>query len=143
MQKTLYLILLFLIITLIWFYNYSRANSSVNIYATVWEVNNAPRIDSIIPDINPTIVYLWQSLIFKVNISDIEWDNLFYTISTDDWSLDTTSWTLNWWWNITFLYQWPNYYPNVWTANEWLTKIYVTVTDSVNYIVKEINVYIF
>lgn len=117
--------------------------SSVNIYATVWETNNIPRISEIIPDYNPTIVYIWEWLIFQFSVSDKENELLYYTISTDDWIIDNTSWTINWSWNISFLYQGPSYFPQAWTPSEWLTKIYITVNDWINFIVKEINVYIF
>lgn len=139
------LILIFSIIPIIVFFSNDSiiAKWSVNIFATVWETNNIPRISDIIPDYNPTIVYLWESMIFNFQVTDIENELLFYTISTDDWVIDNVSWTINWSWNISFFYQSPNYFPQNWTPNEWLTKIYITVNDWINFVVKEINIYIF
>ncbi|MEF2175784.1 MAG: hypothetical protein V3575_04905 [Candidatus Absconditabacteria bacterium] len=119
------------------------AGSSVNIYATVGETNNIPRISEIIPDYNPTIVYIGEGLIFQFSVSDKENELLYYTISTDDGIIDNTSGTINGSGNISFLYQGPSYFPQAGTPSEGLTKIYITVNDGINFIVKEINVYIF
>jgi len=72
----------------------------VNVSANVTAGNNKPEIVSITPKFSPVV--MWQNIVqtFSIQLKDIEWDNLSYTITPEYGATSPISWTIS---NITKL----------------------------------------
>ncbi len=118
----------------------------VNVSANVSIVNNQPEIVSITPSFSPVV--MWQNVVqwFSIQLKDIEWDNITYTITPEYWANSPISWTIT---NATKLQNSEAFINFTYlSSNEvselWASKITITLNDGINPItVKEIDLYIF
>jgi len=118
----------------------------VNVSANVSVVNNQPEIISITPSFSPVVI--WQNVVqlFSIQLKDIEWDNITYTITPEYWANSPISWTIS---NSTKLQNSEAFINFTYlSSNEvselWASKITITLNDGINPItVKEIDLYIF
>lgn len=126
---------------LIFWIQYVNANK-VWIYATVWWVNQAPVIESINPSSDPKIIRVLNTQDYAITISDQEMDNISFTITADDGFVNLSSGNIssytNGLWYINFTYLAPSS-PPAWN----FSKIYVTLNDWENIVVKTLNLYIY
>lgn len=116
----------------------SKAWHDVSVYAVVWNVNKPPRIIKLSPDFNPVLVWVNEYVSVDFSVEDEESDMIYYTITSDDWITAPNSWSFNWSASLNFVYRAPQT-PPAW----WFSKIYITLNDSVNFVVKELNLYIY
>ena len=135
-----------LIILNIFCLKYSYWFNKVWVYATVWSLNQAHIVVSVSPNSDPKLLQRSKTQLYSLKISDNEKDNLSYTITSDDWYLNLDSWVINssdyalnnWFAYINFLYLAPGVPPS---GN--FTKIYITINDWTNVVVKKLNLYIY
>lgn len=106
------------------------------VYAVVWEVNQAPRIVYVNPSNDPILLARGSLQFFVFGIDDVESDTVYYSLSADNWYLNPTNWSVAWTGDINFLYLAPGNYTG-------FTKIYITLNDTVNFVIKEINIYVY
>lgn len=109
--------------------------ASVNVYAIVWNVNTPPKISYINPTSDPVLIQKWKSKSFSIWMTDLESENIYYTISADSGTVSLLNWTIAWSWSINFVY--------LAALTAWSTKIYVTLNDWINFVVKQINIYVY
>lgn len=132
------------IIWILWavllFFNFSYSAEEVNIYATVWSINKEPRFTYFNPDTSPLILPRWSTQTIAFWCTDPEWHTIYVSISSDNWIVNPTSQELEWWWDLNMLYKAPN---DLWWQSLLSDKIYIILNDSVNVVVKEIDLYIY
>lgn len=134
-----------LLITLFFMTSITSAEE-INVSANVSVTNNQPEIISITPSFSPVV--MWQNVVqwFSIQLKDIEWDNITYTITPEYWANSPISWTIS---NSTKLQNSQAFINFTYlSSNEvselWASKITITLNDGINPItVKEIDLYIF
>lgn len=108
----------------------------VTVYAVVGNVNNVPQITYVNPDLDPLLIWQWELQTFSFWMMDPESETIYYTISTDNWVVSPVNWSVQWSWSINFFYLAPSGFSD-------FTKIYITLNDWSNFIVKEISVFVY
>lgn len=114
--------------------------------ANVTVANNKPEIVSITPRFSPVV--MGQNVVqsFSIQLKDIEWDNITYTITPDYGGTSPISGTIT---NATKLQNAQAFINFIYlSSNEvtelWSSKITLTLNDWVNPVtIKEIDLYIF
>lgn len=129
-----------LVFLILWIQNVNALK--VWIYATVWWINQAPIFEYINPISNPKLIKVLKTQDYVITVSDQELDNLSFTITADDGFLNLSSGNIknytNGVWYINFTYLAPST-PPAWN----FSKIYVTLNDWENVVVKILNLYIY
>ena len=114
--------------------------------ARVWVINNKPEIVSITPSFSPIVLGQNTVQSFSLQIKDLEWDNISYTITPDVGATSPISG------NITNVDRLQNsnafinfsYLSTNKSSENGASQITVTLNDGINDIViKEIDLYIF
>lgn len=114
--------------------------------ARVSVANNKPEVISITPSFSPVV--MWQNTVqsFSIQIKDVEWDNITYTITPDYGATSPISWTIS---DTTKLQNAEAFIDFTYlSSNEvseiWASKITITLNDWVNPVsIQEIDLYIF
>jgi hypothetical protein len=114
--------------------------------ARVSVANNKPEVVSITPSFSPVV--MWQNTVqsFSIQIKDVEWDNITYTITPDYGATSPISWTIS---DATKLQNAEAFIDFTYlSSNEvseiWASKITITLNDWVNPVsIQEIDLYIF
>ncbi len=131
-----------LVYSIIWI-NYSTANN-VWVYATVWSQNQQPIVLEVTPSSDPKLIKRLQTQNYLIKFSDKEKDNVTFTINAENWFLNLSSGEIktsdyvNGFWYINFTYLAPSNPPS-WN----FSKIYVTINDWTNIVIKKLNIYIY
>lgn len=116
----------------------TQAEHNISVYAIVWNVNKPPRIQYVDPDFNPILLSTNELISFSFGAYDDEWEIVYFTITSDDWAVSLDNWKFQADANINFMYKAPHVAPS-----SWFSKIYITLNDGINFVVKEINLYIY
>lgn len=118
----------------------------IDVSARVSVINNKPRIVSVIPSFSPVVLGRNNIQTFSIQINDIEWDPISYTITPQYGAVTPISWTISdstklqnseAFINFTYLST-----SKVWEL--WISKITITLNDGINSIsTQEIDIYTF
>lgn len=117
-------------------FSWMTVAQKVTVYAVVGNVNNVPQITYINPDLDPLLIWQWELQTFAFWMLDPENETIYYTISTDNGVVSPLNWSVNWSWSINFFYLAPSGFSD-------FTKIYITLNDWSNFIVKEVSVFVY
>jgi hypothetical protein len=118
----------------------------LEVTARVSVANNQPSVVSITPSFSPVV--MGQNVVqsFSIQIKDVEWDNITYTITPDYGATSPISWTIT---NSTKLQNSEAFIDFTYLSSSevselWASKITLTLNDWVNPVsIKEIDLYIF
>lgn len=119
---------------------------SAEVSARVSVANNKPQVISITPRFTPVVMGQNVVQLFSIQIKDVEWDNITYTITPDYGATSPISGTIS---NSTKLQNSEAFidftYLSSSEASElWASKITLTLNDGINPVtIKEIDLYIF
>lgn len=119
---------------------------STEVSARVSVANNKPEIISVTPSFTPVVMGQNVVQLFSIQIKDIEWDNITYTITPDYGATSPISWTIS---NSTKLQNSEAFIDFTYLSSSevselWASKITLTLNDWVNPVtIKEIDLYIF
>jgi hypothetical protein len=114
--------------------------------ANVSVANNKPEIVSITPSFSPVV--MWQNVVqsFSIQLKDVEWDNITYTITPDYGANSPISGTIN---NATKLQNSEAFINFTYLSSNEISeigssKITITLNDGTNPVtIQEIDLYIF
>ncbi len=115
------------------------ANQSANVSAVVWSANKAPYFTYFNPTSNPLLVKRWTSKVINFWVMDDEWEHIDIFISANNWVVNPIYTSVTWSWSLNFVYLAPS-------TISWSTlnsKISIVLNDSVNPVVKDINLMIY
>lgn len=114
--------------------------------ANVTVANNKPEVVSITPRFSPVV--MWQNIVqsFSIQLKDVEWDNITYTITPDYGATSPISGKIT---NATKLQNAQafinfNYLSSSEIWEQWSSQITITLNDWINPItIRKIDLYIF
>jgi hypothetical protein len=114
--------------------------------ARVSVANNKPQVVSVTPSFSPVVLGQNNIQAFSIQVQDVEWDNITYTITPQYGSASPISWTMSDSTKLQNAEAFINftYLSTSQSAELWASKITLTLNDGVNPIfIKEIDIYTF
>lgn len=118
----------------------------IGVSARVSVINNKPEVVSITPSFSPVVLGQNSIQAFSIQVQDVEWDNITYTITPQYGAATPISWTISDSIKLQNAEAFINftYLSTSESAELWASKITLTLNDGVNPIfIQEIDIYTF